>query len=104
MRLRPYGEGMNTPPPPPPPPTDGYQTTARPLYRPIQNRMIAGVAAGIAQYLDADVTVVRIVMAALVVFGGVGIALYIAGWLLMPHEGSQQSLAQKIVHAPVCEN
>ncbi len=96
---------MNTPPPPPPPPpTDGYQTTARPLYRPIRNRMIAGVAAGIAQYLDADVTVVRIVMAALVVFGGVGIALYIAGWLLMPHEGEQQSLAQKLVHAPICSN
>ena len=106
MRLRPYGEGMNTPPPPPPPPTDAYQTTARPLYRPMKNRMIAGVAAGIAQYLDADVTVVRIVLAALeAVFGGVGIALYIAGWLLMPHEGSEQSLAQKILHsAPLCEN
>jgi phage shock protein C len=96
---------MNTPPPPPPPPpTDGYQTTARSLYRPMKNRMIAGVAAGIAQYLDADVTVVRIVMVALAVFGGVGIALYIAGWLLIPHEGSEQSIAQKLVHAPLCEN
>ncbi len=96
---------MNTPPPPPPPPpTDGYQTAARPLYRPMHNRMIAGVCAGIAQYLGADVTVVRIVMAALVVFGGVGIALYIAGWLLIPHEGEAQSIAQKLVHAPICEN
>ena len=95
---------MNTPPPPPPP-TDGNPTAARPLYRPMKNRMIAGVAAGIAQYLGADVTVVRIVMAALVVFGGVGIALYIAGWLLMPHEGSEQSLAQKLMHSkPLCEN
>ena len=104
MPLQPYGEVMNTPPPPPPPPTEGY-TTARPLYRPMKNRMIAGVAAGIAQYLDADVTVVRIVLVALTVFGGVGIALDIAGWLLMPHEGSEQSLAQKILHsAPLCEN
>jgi phage shock protein C len=95
---------MNTPPPPPAPPTDGYQTAARPLYRPMRNRMIAGVAAGIAQYLDADVTVVRIVLAALTVFGGVGIALYIAGWLLIPHEGEQQSIAQKLVHAPICSN
>jgi phage shock protein C len=95
---------MNTPPPPPLPPTDGYQTGARSLYRPMKNRMIAGVAAGIAQYLDADVTVVRIVMAALVVFGGVGIALYIAGWLLMPHEGTEQSIAQKLMHSPVCTN
>jgi phage shock protein C len=71
----------------------------------MHNRMIAGVAAGIAQYLEADVTVVRIVLAALTVFGGAGIAIYIAGWLLMPHEGSQQSLAQKLIHStPLCSN
>jgi phage shock protein PspC (stress-responsive transcriptional regulator) len=103
--MRVYGEVMNPPPPPPPPPTDANSTTGRPLYRPTHNRMIAGVAAGIARYLDADVTVVRIVMAALVVFGGAGIALYIAGWLLMPTEGSEQSIAQKLTHSkPVCSN
>jgi phage shock protein PspC (stress-responsive transcriptional regulator) len=71
----------------------------------MKDRMIAGVAAGIAEYLGADVTVVRIVMAALTIFGGAGIALYIAGWLLIPHEGSEQSIAQKLMHStPLCEN
>jgi hypothetical protein len=30
------------------------------------------------------------------VFGGAGIALYIAGWLLMPVAGSDQSIATKL--------
>jgi phage shock protein PspC (stress-responsive transcriptional regulator) len=58
--------------------------------------MIAGVAAGIADYFDVDVTVVRIAIAVLSVFGGAGIALYIAGWLLMPEEGSERSIANRL--------
>jgi phage shock protein C len=57
--------------------------------------MIAGVAAGIADYLDVDVTIVRIVIAVLVVCGGAGVALYIAGWLLMPSEESERSIANR---------
>src|SRR5215472_7947161 len=40
-----------------------------PLYRPVQGRMLAGVAAGIAQYLNVDVNVVRIVLAVLTIVG-----------------------------------
>ncbi len=58
--------------------------------------MIAGVAAGIAEFFDVDVTIVRIVMAVFTVFGGAGIALYIAGWLLMPNEGTDRSIANQL--------
>jgi phage shock protein C len=97
---------MNTPTStPPPPPTDGNQTTSRSLHRPTHNRMIAGVAAGLADYLSVDVTIVRITIAVLAVFGGAGIALYIAGWLLMPNEGEERSIAQKVTHSkPICSN
>jgi phage shock protein C len=61
--------------------------------------MIAGVAAGFAEYLDIDVTIVRIAIAVLVVVGGAGIALYIAGWLLMPAEGSDRSIAQRLIRS-----
>lgn len=84
---------MNTPPPPPPP--ADHQTTRRSLRRP-KDRMIAGVAAGIAEFFDVDVTIVRIVIAVLTVFGGSGIALYIAGWLLMPNEGTDRSIANRL--------
>lgn len=89
---------MNTPPPPPPP-IDETQTRPRMLRRPANNRMIAGVAAGIAEYLAVDVTVVRIVIAVLTVAGGAGIALYIAGWLLMPTEGAAESIASKFTRS-----
>jgi phage shock protein C len=58
--------------------------------------MIAGVAAGIADFFDVDVTIVRIVIAVFTVFGGAGIALYIAGWLLMPNEGTDRSIANQL--------
>ena len=63
------------------------------LRRPLQDRMVAGVAAAIADYLDVDVTIVRIVIAALTIAGGAGVAVYIAGWLLIPEEGSDHSVA-----------
>jgi phage shock protein PspC (stress-responsive transcriptional regulator) len=70
-----------------------------PLCRPFQNRMLAGVASGIAQYLDIDVTVVRIVIAVLAVVGGVGVPIYLAGWLLIPDEGAEQSIAAGFIQS-----
>jgi phage shock protein C len=63
------------------------------LRRPVQDRMVAGVAAGIAQYLGADVTIIRIILAVLTFAGGAGIPIYLACWLLIPEEGSDQSIA-----------
>jgi phage shock protein C len=70
-----------------------------PLERPANGRMLAGVAAGAARYLGVDPTVVRIILAVLVVVGGVGIPLYAAGWLLIPEEGNSQSLASELIQS-----
>ena len=45
-----------------------------------EGRVIAGVCAGIAQALDVDVTLVRLVFALLALAGGAGILLYLALW------------------------
>jgi phage shock protein C len=74
-------------------------TEAQPLSRPVDDRMLAGVASGIARYLDVDVTLVRIVIAVLAVVGGAGVPLYLAGWLLIPEEGSDQSLASQFLQS-----
>jgi phage shock protein PspC (stress-responsive transcriptional regulator) len=71
----------------------------RQLCRPVQGRMLAGVAAGIARYLDVDVTLVRIVLAVLTVLGGAGVPIYLAGWLLMPDEGAEQSIASQFAQS-----
>jgi phage shock protein PspC (stress-responsive transcriptional regulator) len=72
---------------------------AQPLTRPTEDRMVAGVAAGIARYLGADVTIVRIVFVVLAFVGGAGLPLYLAGWLLMPEEGSDQSIAGDFIRS-----
>ncbi len=66
---------------------------ARRMQRPRHDRMVAGVAAAMADYLDVDVTIVRVVIATLTLFGGAGVGLYLAGWLLIPEEGEEQSIA-----------
>jgi phage shock protein C len=80
-----------------PPPDDETGREPRELERPREGRMVAGVCAGIARYFDVDVTIVRIVLAALTVAGGAGVALYAAGWLLMPEAGSPQSIAAEFL-------
>jgi phage shock protein PspC (stress-responsive transcriptional regulator) len=77
------------------PPTQ--QAEPRPLYRPVHDRMLAGVASGLARYFDVDVTLIRIVLVVLTVVGGAGIPLYLAGWLLIPEEGERQSIAARFI-------
>jgi len=69
------------------------QTHAGQLRRSTDDRMLAGVAGGLARYLNIDVTLVRVMIAALVLFTGAGAALYIAAWLLIPADGEDQSIA-----------
>jgi phage shock protein PspC (stress-responsive transcriptional regulator) len=69
------------------------QPAARQLRRSADDRMLAGVAGGIARYLGADVTLVRVIIAALALFTGAAVALYLAAWLLIPEDGEDQSVA-----------
>ena len=78
---------------------DASLTSPQQLSRPIEGRMLAGVAAGVARYFDVDVTVIRIVFAVLTVIGGAGVPIYLAGWLLIPEEGSEQSIASSFIHS-----
>ena len=65
----------------------------RTLSRPVEGRMLGGVAAGLAEYLDIDVTVVRILFAVLTLVGGAAIPVYLAAWLLIPEDGADESIA-----------
>ena len=57
------------------------------LTRSKDDRVIAGVCAGAAQYFGIDPVIARIVAIALVFFGGAGALLYLAAVLLVPNEG-----------------
>lgn len=51
-----------------------------------QDRMVAGVAGGLAEYFDIDPTLVRVLFVLLTLFsgGGLGIITYIVLWVIMP--------------------
>ena len=69
------------------------------LRRSANDKMLAGVAGGIARYLNTDVTLVRIIIATLVLFTGAGLALYVAAWLLIPADGEDQPVAEAWIAA-----
>src|SRR5580698_9291713 len=67
------------------------------LHRCDRGRMLAGVAAGLADYFDVDPTIVRVGFVALAFLGGLAVPLYLAGWLLIPDEGSDVSVAEELL-------
>lgn len=60
------------------------------LMRSRTDRVIAGVAGGIATYLAIDPVLVRLALVALI-FTGAGVLLYPILWLIMPVEGSERA-------------
>ena len=57
--------------------------------------MIGGVAGGLGRYFGVDPVFFRVAFVALTVFGGAGLALYAAGWFLVPEEGEDRSIAAR---------
>ena len=65
------------------------------LYRSQNNRMIAGVAGGLGEFLGIDPTLIRLIFAMSIIFMGTGVLLYLVMWLIVPEEDSI------VVEAPV---
>lgn len=75
------GERMASAAPPPPPPLD---TEPRRLVRSVTDRKLGGVCAGLAYYLDMDVSLVRVLAAISTFFYGVGFVGYLVAWIIIP--------------------
>lgn len=56
------------------------------LCRSQKNRIIAGVAGGLAEYFDVDVVLVRLLWVLAVFAGGGGVIAYIIAWIIIPEE------------------
>ena len=57
------------------------------LYRSTTNKTIAGVCAGLAEYLNIDPTIVRVIWA-LVALSGAGLLAYLVCALIIPEKPS----------------
>jgi phage shock protein PspC (stress-responsive transcriptional regulator) len=66
--------------------------------RPRAGRKLGGVATGIAMRFQIDPVIVRIAFVALALSGGVGVPLYLAGWLLLPEEGDAVSPLESLIN------
>jgi phage shock protein C len=61
------------------------------LMRSVTDRQIAGVCAGLADYIGVDVTIVRVVSVVLAVYPGAiigGVIAYLIGWMVIPPAGA----------------
>jgi phage shock protein PspC (stress-responsive transcriptional regulator) len=66
---------------------DDIRDLAR-IRRSRSDRKVAGVAGGLSRHLDIDPVILRVAFVVLTFFGGVGLLLYVALWLLLPEDGS----------------
>jgi phage shock protein PspC (stress-responsive transcriptional regulator) len=81
-----------------PPPHDGPRVTADEvrdlarLRRTSWDRHVAGVAGGIARHLDIDPVIVRVAFVVLTFFGGAGLLVYVACWLVVPADDEPEAV------------
>jgi phage shock protein PspC (stress-responsive transcriptional regulator) len=66
---------------------------SRPLRRSRDNRIVAGVVAGLAAYFNIDVTLLRVVYVLVSILSAAfpGILVYLVLWFLVPEEGTAPS-------------
>jgi len=69
------------------------------LVRPRKGRMVAGVCAGIGNYLGIDANIVRVLFAAVTIFSiGAGALVYVVAWAVVPEEGETSSIAESYLN------
>jgi phage shock protein C len=59
---------------------------AKKLYRSKKDRWVAGVCGGLAEYLNVDPIIIRLIALLLVLSAGGGLLVYIIAWLVVPEE------------------
>jgi phage shock protein PspC (stress-responsive transcriptional regulator) len=67
------------------------------LERNSSDRYVAGVAGGLGRYFDLNPTFFRIGFVILTLLGGAGVLIYLAALLVMPEQGSEQSIAERVL-------
>src|ERR1700755_422600 len=82
-----------------PEPRYGYDPGRTALRRPFEDRMLAGGGPGPGRFFGGGTQSLRVAFVGLTIVGGAGIPLSLAGLLLIPDEGSDQSIAGSIIES-----
>ncbi|GHF88074.1 PspC family transcriptional regulator [Amycolatopsis bartoniae] len=80
----------------------GFEETIKDFWasrprRPARGRKVAGVAAAIGNRYGIDPVIVRVAFVAAGVFGGIGLVLYVLGWLFFAGEGDEVSAFESLI-------
>ncbi|MEK7282140.1 MAG: PspC domain-containing protein [Chloroflexota bacterium] len=67
----------------------------RRIQRSNQQKVIAGVAGGLAEYFDVDPLLIRLAFIVLAFANGIGLIAYLALWILAPQASASQPPAQQ---------
>ena len=67
------------------------------LYRDTKNKAISGVCAGLAKYLNMDVSVVRVLTVLLALFAGAAVLAYIICIFVIPEEPADNNIVDGTV-------
>lgn len=66
------------------------------LYRDEQDKFVAGVASGIAHYLNVDPAIIRLIFVLLTIFGGSGLLVYIIFWIVLPSRSLVTNIRKRL--------
>jgi len=93
--------GSGDVPPTSPPPwfgdSSGPTFSRDKLVRPVRGRYVAGVCAAIGRATNTDPVLWRVLLVVLGLFGGVGVLIYLIGWLGIPGEGDAASPIESLL-------
>lgn len=65
------------------------------LYRSQNDKIVAGVCGGLAEYFDIDATIIRLLFILIIAFGGSGFIIYLLLWLIMPKGQGEPAIVTK---------
>ena len=66
------------------------------LERNTDDKIIAGVASGVADYFGIDKTLVRALWALTILLGGFGVLVYLILWVVLPEAGQDRTVADDL--------
>jgi phage shock protein PspC (stress-responsive transcriptional regulator) len=66
------------------------------LYRNADDKIIAGVCSGLANYFHIDPVIMRIVFAVLLFTGGSGLLIYLILWIVVPSQSIQSNITKRL--------
>ena len=79
---------------------DDANTERTMLHRSAKKKVFGGVAGGIAERFDIDANIVRVVFVVLALVYGLGVAIYLAMWVLIPKSDSTEDTAVTVIDEP----